>query len=41
MLIIALLATFLGLANPHDIIGGGPVSTSASADNVVAGGPSG
>jgi hypothetical protein len=41
MLIIALLATFLGLAHPNDIIGGGPMFTSATADNIVAGGPSG
>jgi hypothetical protein len=41
MLIIALLATFLGWATPHDIGGGGPVSTSASVDDVVGGGPSG
>lgn len=41
MLLIALLATFLGLAHPNDIVGGGPMVTSATVDNIVAGGPSG
>jgi hypothetical protein len=39
MLIIALLATFLGLAHPHDIMGG-PVFAPATVDNIVGGGPS-
>jgi hypothetical protein len=39
MLIIALLATFLGLAYPHDIMGG-PMFTPATVDNIVGGGPS-